>query len=289
MRKNSGFKASSKRNVSKTSRYIIASIIFLALSLAATHTFLNRTSVGSLRFIPMTVLVYTATLLVVLALLILATVLGRNLIKLYFERKSGQLGSGFRTKMVSTFIVLSFLPALLLFILAYTLISSSIEQWFRAPPAQMMEKSLELARQYYAEAEERAKYYAANIAGHFHSTEELYPGLQPKLKQTLRDFCRDYDLDNIRIYDIQGRIAAVSESSRIPEPHQDTVKSLVDRGILGQEDFQTRRVDPGEPTEEISWAVAPVRDSQGAVIGAILTETVHSSSARFLAVASPAT
>jgi nitrogen fixation/metabolism regulation signal transduction histidine kinase len=47
--------------------------------------------------------------------------------------------------------VLSLLPALLLFILAYSLISSSIEQWFRAPPAQMMENSRMLAQQYYAE------------------------------------------------------------------------------------------------------------------------------------------
>jgi len=37
--------------------------------------------------------------------------------------------------MVRTFIVLSLLPALLLFILAYSLISSSIEKWFGAPPA----------------------------------------------------------------------------------------------------------------------------------------------------------
>ena len=283
MNKNSGSKAPSKQNGSKTRKYILASIIFLALSLVATQIFWNRTSVGSLRFIPMTVLVYTATLLVVLAILILATVLGRNLIKLYFERKSGQLGSGFRTKMVSTFIVLSFLPALLLFILAYTLISSSIEHWFRAPPDQMMEDSLKLARQYYAEAEERAKYYATNIAGYFHSTEELYPGLQPKLKQTLKDFCRNYNLNSVRIYEAHGKIAAVSDPSRIPVSHQDTVKNLIAKGILGQEDFQTRRVDPEEPTKEISWAVAPIRDPRGAVIGAILTETVHSSSARFRA------
>ncbi len=141
MRELPGSATPPKRSGSRARRYILASIIFLALSLAATQTFLHRTSVGSPRFIRMTFMLWTATLVVVLALLILATVLGRNLIKLYFEKKSGQLGSGFKVKMVSTFIVLSLLPALLLFILAYSLISSSIEQWFRAPPAQMMENS----------------------------------------------------------------------------------------------------------------------------------------------------
>ena len=111
----SGFTIPPKKNGSRTRRYIFAAIVILALSLIATHTFLHRTSVGNPRFIPMTFLVYTATLIVVLALLILATILGRNLIKLYFERKSGQLGSSFKTKIVRTFIVLSLLPALLLF------------------------------------------------------------------------------------------------------------------------------------------------------------------------------
>jgi two-component system nitrogen regulation sensor histidine kinase NtrY len=108
----------------RTRRYILASIIFLVISLAATHTFMHRTSVGSPSFIRMTFAVYTATFVVVLALIILATILGRNLIKLYFERRSGQLGSGFKAKMVRIFIVLSLLPALLLFVLSYFLISA---------------------------------------------------------------------------------------------------------------------------------------------------------------------
>jgi two-component system nitrogen regulation sensor histidine kinase NtrY len=160
-----GFKNQQKQRGSRTRRYILASIIFLLLALAATQIFLQQTSVGSPRFIKMTFLLYTATVVVVLALLILATVLGRNLIKLYFERKSGLVGSGFKSKMVRTFIVLSLLPAVLLFLLAYSLLSSSIEQWFRAAPAQMMENSRLLAQQYYAEVEKDAKYFAANIAG----------------------------------------------------------------------------------------------------------------------------
>ncbi len=283
MNKQAGLASPSKRNGSRTRRYILASIIFLALSLAATLTFLHRTSVGSLRFVPMTLLVYTATLLVVLAILILATVLGRNLIKLYFERKSGQLGSGFRTKMVSTFIVLSLLPALLLFILAYTLISSSIERWFSDAPAQMMGNSLVLARQYYSEARDRATYYAANIAQHFHSTDELRSELRPGLKQKLQEFCRDYALDSVRVYDGRARITAEFGSSRLSKAHQEVLKTMVAQGILGQQSFRKERVDPQDPFNEINWAVVPIRDARGAVIGAVLTETIHPQSAQYRA------
>ena len=68
----------------RTRRYVLVSIAFLLLALVATQIFLNQTSVGSTRFVPGTILLWTATVLVALALLILATVLGRNLIKLYF-------------------------------------------------------------------------------------------------------------------------------------------------------------------------------------------------------------
>ena len=88
------------RKGSRSRYFIIASISVLVLGLMATQIFLNQTHVLSPRFIPMTFLLYTGTVVVVLAVLILATILGRNLVKLYFERKSGQVGSGFKTKMV---------------------------------------------------------------------------------------------------------------------------------------------------------------------------------------------
>ena len=281
--KQPGFPNPQKRDGSRTRRYIVASIVFLALSLAATQIFLHQTSVGSPRFIRMTFLLYTATFVVVLALLILATVLGRNLIKLYFERKSGQVGSGFRTKMVSTFIVLSLLPAVLLFLLAYTLISSSIEQWFRAPPAQMMENSRLLAQQYYAEMEEQAIYFAANIAGTFQSAETLDPALKPKLQWALQEFCREYALGNIRVYDSRARLVADSGPAVSNAGHRETIQSLIAQAILGQQGFRVERIDPRDPMNEIAWAAAPIKDSTGAVTGAVLTEAARPHSVKFRA------
>ncbi len=276
-----GFTIPPKKSGSRTRRYIFATIVFLVLSLIATQTFLHVSHPGSTRFIPMTFLVYTATLVVVLALLILATILGRNLIKLYFERKSGQLGSGFKTKIVTTFIALSLLPALLLFILAYSLISASIEQWFRAPDAQMMENSRILAQQYYAEAEQRAEYYAANIAGHFNSVQDLYPGWRPKLRERLKEFCQEYELNNVQVFDRHARLTMESGSAASSDDHGSIKNRLIAQAIAGQPGFQVERLNPSDPLNEISWAVAPIRDPQEAVIGAVLTESLHPQSAKF--------
>jgi two-component system nitrogen regulation sensor histidine kinase NtrY len=279
----SGFTTPPKHNGSRTRRYILASIAFLALSLIAYHTFVHPTSVGSQRFTWMTLLVYAATAVVILAILILATILGRNLIKLYFEKKSGQPGSGFKVKMVGTAIVLSLIPAVLLFILAYSLISSSIEQWFRAPPLQMTENSRILAQQYYEEAEQRAKRYAVNIAAYFNSEEELYPGWRPRLQSQLLEFCRSYDLDNVQVFDNHARLVADSGSTVSSGDHQDTRNALIAQAILGRPDFRVERVTPEDPLKEISWAAAPIRNRKDDVIGVVLTESIHPQSASFRA------
>jgi two-component system, NtrC family, nitrogen regulation sensor histidine kinase NtrY len=283
MNEPSGFTNPPKRDGSRTRRYIAACIVFLALALAATLTFLHITSVGSRRYIRMTFLVYTGTFLVALALLILATVLGRNLIKLYFERKSGQVGSGFKTKMVRTSIGLSLLPALLLFILAYTLISSSIEQWFGAPSAQVMEKSRLLVQRYYSEMEEQAGRFAAYIADSFGPAGELNPEFKPQLQLKLQDFRRQYGLSSVRVFDKQARPVADSGSVVSTDAHQETISRLIAEAIRGKQGSRDERMNPDDPVNKITFAAAPIRNAQGAVTGAVLTETVRPYDSTFAA------
>ena len=175
---NSG--APSNGDGSRIRRYVLGTIVFLCLALILTQIFLHQTSVGSPKFVRGTLLLWTVTILVILALLILATVLGRNLIKLYFERRSGQVGSRFKAKMVTTFVVLSLLPALLLFFLAYGVINFSIEQWFSAPAEQMLENSKAIADQYYRETQQRLLHAAAKTASSMETGESLYPEMRPK-------------------------------------------------------------------------------------------------------------
>jgi two-component system, NtrC family, nitrogen regulation sensor histidine kinase NtrY len=273
----------SKKNGSRARRYIIGAIVFLALSLTATQTFLHITSVGSQKFIGMTFLLWTSTLVVVLAIMILATVLGRNLIKLYFEKRSGQLGSGFKTKMVSTFIVLSLLPALLLFILAYLLISRSMEHWFLAAPAQMMEHSRFLAEQYYVEAEQRAKYHAASVADSFASQKELFPEMNAALQPKLQEFREEYALGSVQVFDKRGRRIADSGITTSSKALEDIKRNLISEAILGHKGFKYARVTPTDPMNEVRWATAPIRDHSGSIIGAVLTETTNPRRAQFRA------
>lgn len=277
------FRNAPKRDGAKTRRYVIAGIILLFLGLIATQLFLHQTSVGSPKFVRMTITLWAATVVVVLALLVLATVLGRNLIKLHFERKSGQVGSQFKTKMVSTFVLLSLMPAVLLFVLAYGLINISIEQWFSAPAAQMLENSHSIAAQYYDELRQRLTHYGATIAVGLTPAEIADTALRFRLEQRLLESARTCMLDDIRVFDARGNMVAESGIRLTRDYHKEQVGRLIKGALAGTPGFLVERLTPKEALKELAWSATPVRSPDGQVLGAVLSELLVPHSVHFKA------
>ncbi|HYW37665.1 MAG TPA: ATP-binding protein [Terriglobales bacterium] len=71
--------------------------------------------------------------LIFFAFVALTIVLGRNLLKLYAERRLGVAGSKFRTRLVVVSLLLSFLPVIAMFWFSYGLMNRSIDKWFSQP------------------------------------------------------------------------------------------------------------------------------------------------------------
>ena len=279
----SGFTNRPGKDGSRTRRYVLATIAFLFLGLIATQLFLRQTSVGSPRFVRMTFFLWAATVTVILALLILATVLGRNLIKLYFERRSGQVGSRFKTMVVTTFVVLSLLPAVLLFLLAYGLINFSIEQWFSAPAAQMLENSRAIALEYYDGVRLGTQRYASVIAASITDEQSFYPQLRQELEQSLTKYRSDLGIQYVSILASNG--ALVAQSGRRATAAEDAAraKALVARALSGNIDTEIERARPGDPIREVARAAVPIRNQTGRIIGAVLTESAITEGVNFKA------
>jgi PAS domain S-box-containing protein len=102
--------------------------------------------------------------LIFLLLIALTFVLVRNLLKLYTERRTGKLGSKFRTRMVVGALALSLTPVIFLFLFAFGLMNRSIDKWFSRPIEELREDSGEIARQLSAYAAENARAEAASMA-----------------------------------------------------------------------------------------------------------------------------
>jgi two-component system, NtrC family, nitrogen regulation sensor histidine kinase NtrY len=148
-------------------------------------------------------LLSTMQIIVLLLFLVLFFVLGRNLVRLYLDRKRNVVGSHFKTRLVLFFIALSFIPTLLLFFFASDLISRNIEIWFKTPFDKVMEDTQSIADGLYAEAEQATQHYAAGLARDIQRQKLI----QVENRLTLRDFIRrklsEYALDEIGIY-LQG-------------------------------------------------------------------------------------
>lgn len=74
----------------------------------------------------------------VLAIGTLLFIVARSLAKLYFERKSGILGSRLRTRMVLTLFIVGIVPSLILFLVGRNFINKNVERWFSPETEQVI-------------------------------------------------------------------------------------------------------------------------------------------------------
>ena len=79
-------------------------------------------------------LIFAAVLALIFLLFVALTfVLLRTLLRLYAERKTGVLGSKYRSRMVLGALLLSLGPVIFFFLFSYGLMNRSIEKWFSRP------------------------------------------------------------------------------------------------------------------------------------------------------------
>jgi hypothetical protein len=106
------------------------------------------------------VFLFTALSVVVFLLfVILLVLLLRNILKLYADQRSRVLGSRLRSRMLIGALLLSFAPALFMFLFSYGLMNRSMDRWFSQPVMQLRNDSTAVALKLsqYAAANARAE------------------------------------------------------------------------------------------------------------------------------------
>ncbi|MBN2654913.1 MAG: HAMP domain-containing protein [Nitrospirae bacterium] len=92
----------------------------------------------------------------ILALLTLMFFVGKNLFRLYTERKHKVLGYKFRTKLMAIFVVLTLIPSILLFFVSSGLVTNYIDRIFSPQIKEPVTQSIELAKSFYDFERQRA-------------------------------------------------------------------------------------------------------------------------------------
>jgi two-component system nitrogen regulation sensor histidine kinase NtrY len=79
------------------------------------------------------VVFFALTTLLTAALLVFTVILARSLVRLLIERRSGQMGSRFKVKMVLGAIGVSLLPTVFFFFFSYAIVNRTLTMWFPRP------------------------------------------------------------------------------------------------------------------------------------------------------------
>jgi nitrogen fixation/metabolism regulation signal transduction histidine kinase len=119
-----------KRHPELTRLYVAVGLaVLITMIILAYKTLGNRIAEGGLDA-PSRWALIALGLANVLAIGTLLFIVARSLAKLYFERKSGILGSRLRTRMVLTLFIVGIVPSLILFLVGRNFINKNVERWF---------------------------------------------------------------------------------------------------------------------------------------------------------------
>lgn len=153
----------------KETRVLLGAFALLLLLSAGAFYLLQRATEASPEELTNRVLLFVLWYLDISLILIISFILFRNLLRLGIERRSGVLGSRFRTKLVLTYVGLTFVPVILIFLIATNFLQSSIDRWFSAPVETILrggaEVTVQLREMIEDTLERQAAVAAAELAG----------------------------------------------------------------------------------------------------------------------------
>lgn len=191
----------------RENRVLIGAFVFLMVLSSGAFYLLERAREASPEEIANRVLLFVLWYLDISLILILSFVLLRNVLHMVVERRSGVLGSRFRIKLVLTYVGLTFVPVILIFLIATNLLQGSIDRWFSSPVETILRGGAEVTVQLRELMEEHLQAQAVV------ASEELQGG---RNREDLARLQRLLGVDLVALYDSNDLVESVANPRRIP-------------------------------------------------------------------------
>ena len=233
-------------NPKKKGSRIIGGIIIALIILFLTIYYFFRQSTEFSPTNVTNILLTSLQIIVLLLALILFFVLGRNLIKLYLERKRKIAGSHFKTKLVIFFTALSFIPTLLLFLFTSDLITRNIEQWFKPDINKILDDAKTVADGFYVTTSELTLHYAQQLSREIRRQNLVASENRAKLEELIRNKLSEYRLDEIGIFLEEEELFAYYNPNLPFQDYQELKANLIKRAHLGEPISDIKPMGTGE-------------------------------------------
>lgn len=207
--------------------------------------------------------------LLILLLVVMALLVMRNLLKLYFERRGGIAGSRLQTKLVTAFLVMTLVPAIFMFAVASELIGDTVDRWLNARVERTLRDSLQVAESLYSESEKNASAKAEYLAAFLDVRGHMDTGSSRGLTRLLYQKLQEYNVDLLQVYDhgfvLSGEaVRAGAEISFNLEDKPDILAKVA----LGE--AVTEVEDSGGKSLVIAIVPTPAEEGHGRVKGVVV-------------------
>lgn len=131
----------------------------------------------------------------IILLLLLLSLIFRNVVKVFVERRSKIFGSSLKIKLITAFVAFSTIPTLILLVISVFYINTSFEKWFSLKMVGVLKSSLEVQNSYYFNAKKRNYHFAYEI-----ERELRNPSNQKSIQSSLEILRKRYALDAVEVY-----------------------------------------------------------------------------------------
>ena len=170
---------------------------------------------------------WALTSLNVILLVICTLILLRNLLKLYFERRSHQLGSKFRTKLVFAFTGLSMIPAVFMALFGYSLLHRNLDKWFSTPIDQVVNNVGLIVEEISQDARIHASRSARFLAAH-PAVRGLATPAEGSLNE-IKSLAADYEIGLLLFFDGSRKLTGIYQTGEVYAPGHPQFQAIADR------------------------------------------------------------
>lgn len=174
-----------------------------------------------------TLLLWALTSLNVILLVICTLILLRNLLKLYWERKSHQLGSKFRTKLVIAFIGLSIIPVVFMAFFAYSLLHRNLDKWFGTPVDQVVTNVDQIVSQIGQDASIHAMRSVKFLAAHAAVRNVSNSSTEDDFSE-IKSLAAEYEIPLLIFFDPSRKPAFLCDGTGTYKPAQPRFRQISD-------------------------------------------------------------
>ena len=243
----------------RDARFILRMLVVLLVCLTAVFYLLQKSRDLPTLLVANRVLLFVLFYINVVLILAVLFVLARSIFKLLLERRARILGAKFRTKLVATYVGLSLVPVLVMFVYANVLLQQSVDRWFAAPVESVLRQGSAVAENLLRSSEQATLHDARLIASDLAGLELDRPRQRARLDRRLQPALVREDLDFLGIYREADFVTAVVDPDAglgdLPEPH----RSMLLEAAVGGEAAQP--IPPPRGEGQLVLAAVPIPDS----------------------------